>query len=134
MTKTTMREPEGRTLPNGSLPRELKVVLGVLIVGAFVMILNETIMSVALPTLMQQFEVTASTAQWLTTAFLLTMAVVIPLTGIVLQRFSTRVVFLIAIGAFTLGTLLAAAAPTFGFLVAGRVIQAAGTAIMLPLS
>jgi DHA2 family lincomycin resistance protein-like MFS transporter len=115
------------------MPRQVKVLLGLLLVSSFVVILNETIMSVALPRLMVDLEITAATAQWLTTAFMLTMAVVIPTTGLILQRFTTRAVFVAAMSLFTAGTLLASAAPGFGVLVVGRVIQAAGTAVMLPL-
>lgn len=109
------------------------LLIGVLVVAAFVMILNETIMSVALPTLMTDLSIGASTAQWLTTAFLLTMAVVIPTTGYLFQRFTVRQVFTAAMTSFVTGTLLAALAPGFEVLLGARVIQAAGTAIMLPL-
>ncbi|MFC9683943.1 DHA2 family efflux MFS transporter permease subunit [Streptomyces sp. NPDC056948] len=115
------------------MPRQVKVVIGLLLVATFVMILNETLMSVALPRLMAVFDVGAGTAQWLTTGFLLTMAVVIPTTGLILRRFNTRAVFLAATSLFTAGTALAAAAPHFAVLVAGRMIQAGGTAVMLPL-
>lgn len=105
----------------------------VLIVSSFVVILNETIMNVALPVLMHEFDVTAEAIQWLSTIFMLTMAVVIPMTGFLLQRLSTRKVFVLAIGLFTLGTVLAAASPTLAILLVARVIQACGTAIMMPL-
>ncbi|MCM3686473.1 DHA2 family efflux MFS transporter permease subunit [Kocuria rosea] len=110
-----------------------RVVIGVLLVSAFVVILNETIMGVALPRLMSDLAITAVAAQWLTTAFMLTMAVVIPVTGYLLQRLATRPVFLTAMGLFSLGTLVCAAAPGFGVLLVGRVVQACGTAIMMPL-
>ena len=71
-----------------------RLVLGLLLVSTFVVFLNETIMSVAIPHLMGDLGVTASAAQWLTTAFLLTMAVVIPITGFLLQRFNTRPIFI----------------------------------------
>ena len=116
-----------------AISRQVKTVIGVLLVAAFVMILNETVMSVALPRLMVEFAVSAATAQWLTTAFMLTMAVVIPTTGLILTRFSTRSVFIGAMATFTAGTLLAAVAPVFSVLVAARVVQASGTAVMLPL-
>jgi MFS transporter, DHA2 family, lincomycin resistance protein len=116
-----------------SIPRQIKLVLGVLLVAAFVMILNETVMGVALPPLMEEFSLSAATVQWLTTAFMLTMAVVIPMTGLILQRFTTRTVFIASLALFTAGTVLAAAAPVFPVLVAARVIQASGTAVMLPL-
>ncbi|MCD1145511.1 DHA2 family efflux MFS transporter permease subunit [Kocuria sp. LUK] len=110
-----------------------RLVLGLLLVSTFVVVLNETIMGVALPTLMQALSITALAGQWLTTAFMLTMAVVIPVTGFLLQRLATRPVFLAAMGLFSLGTLVCALAPGFGVLLAGRVVQACGTAIMLPL-
>lgn len=113
-------------------PRDRNIIF-VLLIATFVVILNETIMNVALPKLMVELQVGATTVQWLATAFMLTMAVVIPMTGFVLQRFSTRTVFLAAMGLFSLGTLVAGLAPGFPVLLAGRVIQASGTAIMLPL-
>jgi MFS transporter, DHA2 family, lincomycin resistance protein len=104
------------------------------LVGAtFVVILNETIMINAIPRLMADFGVNANTAQWLSTAFMLTMAVVIPVTGWFLQRVTTRFAFGLAMGVFCAGTLLAAAAWTFPVLLVARVVQASGTAVMLPL-
>ena len=108
-------------------------VIGILSVAAFVVILNETIMSVALPRLMGEFNITEATVQWVTTAFMLTMAVIIPTTGWILTRFPLRSVYLAAMLIFTAGTLVAALAPVFLVLVIGRVIQAIGTAIMMPL-
>lgn len=110
-----------------------RLVIAILLVSTFVVFLNETIMSVAIPHLMGDLGVTASAAQWLTTAFLLTMAVVIPVTGFMLQRLNTRPIFLIAMAIFSTGTLLCAVAPGLELLVAGRVVQAVGTAMMMPL-
>jgi DHA2 family lincomycin resistance protein-like MFS transporter len=108
-------------------------VITLLLISTFVVILNETIMSVALPRLMEDLHITASTAQWLTTAFLLTMAIVIPITGFLLQRLNTRTVYVTAMTLFSVGTLIAAIAPGFPLLIVARVIQASGTAIMIPL-
>ena len=108
-------------------------IIALLVGSAFVMILNETIMSVALPVLILDLNITAATAQWLTSGFLLTMAAVIPMTGSLLQRFSSRRIYLASMTVFCLGTLLAALAPGFPVLVAGRVVQACGTAVMVPL-
>lgn len=116
-----------------ALPRQVKIAIALPILAAFVMILNETVMSVALPRLMSEFSVTAATAQWLATGYMLTMAVVIPTTGLILQRFTTRAVFIAATSLFAAGTLLAALAPVFGVLLVARVVQAAGTALVLPL-
>jgi DHA2 family lincomycin resistance protein-like MFS transporter len=110
-----------------------RLVIAILLISTFVVFLNETIMSVAIPHLMGDLGVTASAAQWLTTAFLLTMAVVIPITGFLLQRLNTRPIFLLAISIFAAGTLVCALSPGLEFLVVGRVIQAVGTAIMMPL-
>lgn len=110
-----------------------RLVIALLLVSTFVVFLNETIMSVAIPHLMEDLRVTASTAQWLTTAFLLTMAVVIPITGFLLQRINTRPIFMVAMSVFTLGTLVCALSPGIELLIAGRVVQAIGTAIMMPL-
>jgi MFS transporter, DHA2 family, lincomycin resistance protein len=115
------------------LSRESVTVITTLLVATFVVILNETIMNVALQRLMVDLKVDAPTVQWLSTGFMLTMAVVIPTTGFILQRLSTRAVFMLAMGLFAGGTGLAAVAPGFGLLLLARIIQAGGTAIMLPL-
>ncbi|AWZ23785.1 MFS transporter [Rhodococcus pyridinivorans] len=125
--------PAGTAEPQAAAAPRAGLLIAVLVGAAFVVILNETIMSVALPKLMVEFDVGAATAQWLTTAFMLTMAVVIPITGYLLTRLSLRTVFAIAMGSFLLGTLIAASAPIFPVLVLGRVVQAVGTAVMLPL-
>ena len=109
------------------------LVINVLLVSTFVVMLNETAMSVAIPKLMEALRVDANAAQWLTTAFLLTMAVVIPVTGYLLQRFNSRPIFLLAMSLFTTGTAIAALSPNLGVLIVARVIQASGTAIMMPL-
>ncbi len=117
----------------GEIPRSDMRVIWLLLVAAFVAILNETTMGIAIPHLNTDLGIPPELGQWLTSAFLLTMAVVIPTTGFVLQRFTTRQVFIAAMSAFSLGTLVALVAPGFGVLLAGRVIQAAGTGIMMPL-
>ncbi|WP_313815204.1 MDR family MFS transporter [Citricoccus sp.] len=108
-------------------------IIGALALGAFVMILNETVLTVALPSIMADYGVSAAAGQWLTTGFLLTMAVVIPLTGFLLQRYTLRGLFVFALSSFLVGTVLAIVAPSFGVLLAARVIQAVGTAIVMPL-
>ena len=113
--------------------RTERLIIWTLMLAAFVVILNETIMSVALPTLMTDLHVSATTVQWVTTGFMLTMAVVIPTTGFLQERLPTRAVFLLSMSLFCLGTLLGATAANFAFLIVARVVQACGTAIMLPL-
>ncbi|CAN5196879.1 DHA2 family efflux MFS transporter permease subunit [soil metagenome] len=113
--------------------RRNSIVINLMLVATFVVFLNETIIGVAIPRVMADLSIPASTAQWLSTAFMLTMAVVIPTTGFLMQRLNTRTVFILAMSLFTLGTAIAAVAPGFGILLAGRVVQASGTAIMMPL-
>ena len=108
-------------------------VLRWLVAATFIVILNETVMFNALPSLMREFSVDVTTAQWLSTAFMLTMAVVIPVTGWFLQRVTTRRAFGLAMAVFCAGTLIAAAAPAFWVLLLGRIVQASGTAVMMPL-
>ncbi|TJY66404.1 multidrug efflux MFS transporter [Arthrobacter sp. CAU 1506] len=135
MTNSASAQPG--QVPGGGLTadesRRNRRVIGILLVSAFVVILNETIMSVALTELMEDLDISARAAQWLTTAFMLTMAVVIPVTGFLLQRFTTRQVFTAAMTLFSAGTLLAGVAPGFEVLLVARVVQASGTAIMMPL-
>ena len=84
-----------------------RLVINLLLVATFVVILNETLMAVAIPRLMRDLNVTAGAVQWLTTAFLLTVSVVIPVTGFLLQRMNTRPIFVLAMSLFSLGTLAA---------------------------
>ncbi len=125
-------EPAAASGPTEVAPQD-RAVIRLLLVSAFVVILNETVMGVAIPHLMGDLGITATAAQWLTTGFLLTMAVVIPVTGFLLQRYRSRSLYLVAMSLFTAGTALAALAPGFGVLLVARVVQASGTAIMMPL-
>ena len=125
-------DPEADAAPTPGGTRA-GVVIAVLVVSAFVMILNETILSVALNDLTRDLGVSTTTVQWLTSGFLLTMAVVIPTTGYLLERFTPRQVFLASLTLFSIGTLVSALAPGFGVLLVGRVIQAFGTAVVIPL-
>ncbi|MFF9851088.1 DHA2 family efflux MFS transporter permease subunit [Streptomyces litmocidini] len=130
MTEGTMLAPHAPpTLPAA----RVTAVLRILVLSTFVVLLNETIMVNAIPRLMREFQVTAAAAGWLSTSFMLTMAVVIPVTGWFLQRVTTRTAFGLAMALFLAGTALAAAAPAFPVLLAARVIQASGTAVMMPL-
>ncbi len=90
--------------PDDRLDPRARTVITVLLVSAFVVILNETIMSVALPVLMTDLQVSAGVGQWLTAGFLLTMSVVIPITGFLIRRFRTRSLYGAAMGLFSTGT------------------------------
>jgi MFS transporter, DHA2 family, lincomycin resistance protein len=138
--RNTVTTPSDLQTPDASppaVPTSLssrdRTVIAVLLVSTFVVILNETIMSVALPVLMSDLGIEASVGQWLTAGFLLTMSVVIPISGFLIRRFPTRSLFGVAMTLFSAGTFIAAVAPGFPILLAARVVQASGTAIMLPL-
>ncbi|MGO0578015.1 DHA2 family efflux MFS transporter permease subunit [Ornithinimicrobium panacihumi] len=118
---------------SSSLPRTTTTVLRTLTVAAFVVILNETLLVNALPQLMESLQVDERAVQWLTTGFMLTLAVVIPTTGWLIRRLGIRPTFRLAMGLFLTGTLICLLSPTFVVLLLGRVVQASGTAIMMPL-
>ncbi|GIN89808.1 multidrug MFS transporter [Siminovitchia terrae] len=103
-----------------------------LIIGAFFAILNETLLNIALKTLMEEFHVTLPTVQWMATGFMLVMGVVIPASALLLQWFTTRQLFLGIMIIFTIGTTISALAVNFPMLLAGRLIQAVGTGILIP--
>src|SRR6187455_2040846 len=110
-------DPEGPSMtapaPAPAETGRTPVVIRWLVAATFTVILNETIMINAIPRLAEDFEVSYNAAQWLSTAFLLTMAAVIPVTGWFLQRVTTRTAFATAMITFATGTLLALVAPTF---------------------
>ncbi|MEN1987092.1 DHA2 family efflux MFS transporter permease subunit [Paenibacillus hubeiensis] len=104
-----------------------------MILGAFLATLNQTLMSVATPELMNDFGITAAVAQWLTTGYMLVNGVLIPITAYFMQRFSTRQLFQASMLIFLVGTIVSAIATNFGTLLTGRMIQAAGAGIIMPL-
>ncbi|MHA2856633.1 DHA2 family efflux MFS transporter permease subunit [Paenibacillus lautus] len=108
-------------------------IIAALMIGAFVAILNQTLMNVALPSIMENLSIKPTVAQWLTTGFMLVNGVLIPVTAYLIARFSTRQLFISAMTLFTIGTLLCAISPNFAFLLTGRLVQAAGAGILMPL-
>ena len=105
----------------------------VLISGAFVAILNQTLLATALPHIMADLNLDANTAQWLQSIFMLVNGIMIPITAFLIERFSTRGLFMTAVGLFAFGTLVCGIAPNFSVLLTGRVLQASGAGIILPL-
>lgn len=109
------------------------IMILMMLFGGFFGLLNETLLTTALPSIMKDFNIDYTQVQWLTTAFLLTNGVVIPLSAMVIQRFSTRQVFLTAILIFFIGTIIAGFSPNFTVLLSARIVQALGSGIMMPL-
>jgi EmrB/QacA subfamily drug resistance transporter len=107
--------------------------IAIIISGGFVTILNQTVLSPALPSIMRDFQIAPSQGQWLTTAFMLVNGIMIPITAYLIDRFSTRKLFIGSMSIFTIGTALAAIAPNFNTLMAARILQAIGAGIQMPL-
>lgn len=107
--------------------------IAILFIGAFVAFLNNTLLNIALPTIMEEFSVKPSEAQWLTTGYMLMNGILIPASAFFVTKFTNRRLFITAMTLFSLGTLLAIVTPNFGLLVAARMIQASGSAMMMPL-
>ncbi len=104
-----------------------------LIIGAFFSILNETLLNIAFPKLMVELNVSTSAIQWLATGYMLIVGVLVPASALIVQWFTTRQMFLGAIILFTVGTLICGIAPHFSVLLIGRMIQAAGAGLMMPV-
>jgi len=110
------------------------LLLGIVLAGMFVNLLNVSIINVMLPTLMGQFTITAPTAQWLSTGFLLATGIVIALVPFLAKSFQYKTLFITAMAALIIGSVICAAAPGFAVLLVGRLIQAVGYGILLPLA
>lgn len=113
--------------------RKELVMVGVLLTGTLLAVLNLTMLSPALPAIMADLGVDATTAQWLTSVYALVEAVVIPLSAYLVGRFTTRQLFITALSVFTAGSLAAALAPNFWVLLLGRIMQAACTGAVMPM-
>lgn len=118
-TESTKRPPYG--------------ILAILMIGAFIAFLNNTLLNIALPSIMTELEVGPSTVQWLTTGFMLVNGILIPTTAFLIQKYSVRHLFIVAMALFTIGTVLAGFAHVFPVLLTGRMLQASGSAILMPL-
>ena len=108
--------------------------LFILLAGMFVNLLNTSIINVMLPKIMSQFQISASLGQWLTTGFMLAAAIIITLVPFLSRRFQYKTLFNTAMVALVAGSLLCALSPTFIILLAGRLIQAIGYGLLLPLT
>jgi len=107
--------------------------IAILFFAAFVSFLTNTLINIALPSIKDEFDISMSTVQWLATGYMLVNGILIPASAFFIQRISNRILLITALSLFTIGTLLASVSPTFSVLLAGRMIQAAGSAIMMPL-
>ncbi|MFC4100158.1 DHA2 family efflux MFS transporter permease subunit [Paenibacillus xanthanilyticus] len=104
-----------------------------LLIGAFVALLAQTLLNVALPKIMEDLNVSANTVQWLSNGYMLVNGVLIPVSAYLISKFTTRKLFVTSVALFVIGTILCAIAPGFEMLLAGRLVQAAGAGILMPL-
>ncbi|MBJ0681972.1 MFS transporter, partial [Enterococcus faecium] len=114
-------------------PYNRTLLVVVLLIGTFCTVLNQTLLTTAFPTLMKAFDISASDVQWLTTGFLLVNGIMIPITAWLINKFSSRNLYLSAMTIFLIGTITCFTAPNFSTLLIGRLIQACGVGVSMPL-
>ncbi|MGW8120339.1 DHA2 family efflux MFS transporter permease subunit [Staphylococcus xylosus] len=108
-------------------------VLLAMIFGMFIAILNQTLLNVALPKINTDFNISANTGQWLMTGFMLVNGILIPISAYLFNKYSYRKLFLVAMTLFTIGSLVCGMSGSFTVMMAGRVLQAIGAGILMPL-
>ena len=104
----------------------------VMLISAFVAMLNQTILNTALPAIIKGLNITETTAQWLITGFMLVNGIMIPLTAFLMDKYTTRKLYIFSMAAFLIGSIIAALSPGFEILMVARIIQAIGAGILLP--
>ncbi|MDQ0197844.1 DHA2 family efflux MFS transporter permease subunit [Neobacillus ginsengisoli] len=108
-------------------------ILTALMLGAFVAILNQTLLNVAIPHIMADLNISATTVQWLTTGYMLVNGICIPVTAYLIEKFGTRKLFITAILLFTIGSIICSFSTNFNMLMIGRIVQACGAGVIMPL-
>ncbi|HGO3655057.1 putative transport protein [Staphylococcus aureus] len=108
-------------------------ILAALLFGMFIAILNQTLLNVALPKINTEFNISTSTGQWLMTGFMLVNGILIPITAYLFNKYSYRKLFLVALVLFTIGSLICAISMNFPIMMVGRVLQAIGAGVLMPL-
>ena len=109
------------------------VIAGIFLLGAFMTFLNSTFMNVALPDIMKDLKISVSTAQWLSTGYMLATGIVMPFTAFLIDRFKTKTLFILSMGLFTIGTITGSFANNFAMLLTARIIQGAAGGLIVPL-
>ena len=109
------------------------IISSVFLLGAFITFLNSTFMNVALSDIMKDLKISVSTAQWLSTGYMLATGIILPFTAFLIDKFKTRTLFFIAMGLFTIGTIIGSIATTFPLLLAARLTQGLASGLIVPL-
>src|SRR5438105_11081470 len=132
-----MAQPSASGSPAAAAPFSMRAILAPLIaiiIGVFMVVLDSTAVNVALPGLVRSFHSALSTIQWTVTGYALAQAAVIPLAGWLSDRFGAKRVFLIAIGLFTIGSILCALSNSVEMLIAFRILQGLGGGVVSPIA
>ena len=122
-----------RPLSKAALTRAPGFIVASLIIANFLAQMMQTMLNTALPRMMRDLSIEETLGQWLVTVYFLVAGIIVPVAGFLIGRFSTRALFFASGGAFIAGTLLAAVAPGFSWLLAGRFIQGVGAGLLMPL-
>ncbi|HGM4083183.1 TPA: DHA2 family efflux MFS transporter permease subunit [Listeria monocytogenes] len=109
------------------------LLVSILLMGTFLCNLNQTLLNVALPEIMRDFSITASQGQWVSTGYMLVSGLMIPTTAFLIERFKTRSLYLFSISLFLIGSFIAGFSPNFTLLLIGRMVQAIGAGVVMPL-
>ncbi|GFN31731.1 DHA2 family efflux MFS transporter permease subunit [Paenibacillus xylaniclasticus] len=120
-------------MSNAAAPLKRAPIVASLIIAAFVALLAQTLLNVALPSIEKDLNISHNTVQWLVTGYMLVNGILIPISAYLIDRFTTRTLFIVAVALFTIGTFMDAVAHGFELLLAGRIVQAAGAGILMPL-
>ena len=124
---------EAKKIAKSTKKINLKAIIGVLVFSAFLAVFNETILNVALSSLMTEMNVTAGTIQWIITAYMIVVSVMVPVTAFLIQSFETKQLYLGAMTLLLIGTICAACSGSFVMLLISRMLQASGTGMMIPI-
>ena len=108
-------------------------ILAAMLFGMFIAILNQTLLNVALPKINTEFNISASTGQWLMTGFMLVNGILIPISAFLFNKYSYKKLFIIGLVLFTIGSLICAISMNFPVMMSGRILQAIGAGILMPL-
>lgn len=131
MNPMASQQVEEKNQKNPPYKNPHKLMLG-LYIGAFLGMLSETSMNIALPALCDTFSITTGTAQWMVVGYMLAIGIVLPCVGFLLKWIKAKALVVFALACFLVGAVISAAAPSFGLLLFGRILQGVGTGIVLP--
>ncbi len=126
MAKTQSLDANGKPYNRGLL-------LATVIIGTFATVLTQTLLATAYPTLMDAFDISTATVQWLTTGFLLVNGIMIPISAWLINRFNSKYLYISAMVIFFIGTWICWQAPNFAMLLTGRLVEAVGVGLSMPL-